>query len=124
MRFALGALWCSALILVAQSTFASTLASWDLHTDAQPAVDGGLPSVTDAGIQGTQGLTRGGGLISINTSRVFSSTNWGDDANAFAAYTNEADAIAGGDYITFSLTPVAGQSASYSTLDYTIRRSS
>ncbi len=83
-----------------------------------------MPSATDPNITGTQGLTRGSGIISINTSRVFSSTNWGDDTNLFAAYTTEADAITGGDYITFSLTPVTGESASYSTLDYTIRRSS
>jgi hypothetical protein len=124
MRYALGAFCCSMVILAARSIPASTLASWDFHSDTQPDADGRLPDVTDPGITGTLGLARGSGLLSINTSRVFSSTDWGDDANAFAAFTDEADAIAGGDYITFALTPVSGDTASYSTLDYTIRRTS
>ncbi len=124
MRYALGIVCCSIILLATGSAFGATLASWDFHTDAQSIADGIMPSVTDPGIVGTAGLTRGSGIISITTSRVFSSTNWGDDTNGFAAYTTEADAITGGDYITFSLTPTAGDTASYSTLDYTIRRTS
>jgi hypothetical protein len=124
MRYALGAFCCSMVILAARSIPAVTLASWDFHSDTQPEADGRLPNVTDPGITGTQGLTRGSGIISISTSRVFSSTNWGDDTNSFAAFTDEADAITGEDYITFALTPVPGDTASYSTLDYTIRRTS
>jgi hypothetical protein len=103
---------------------AQVLASWDTLGDfaVSPVADGTVAGTMASGVVMPTGLTRGPGVVMQSLVRSFSSVQWGDAANSFAAYATKEDAVAGGDYLFFTLAPAEGLSLSFEGLDVKIRR--
>jgi hypothetical protein len=108
---------CSALAF-SSDAFAAKLAGWDFSGYSGYGASPQAPTSTGAGVT-VGGLTRGSG---VTTAPTAAANAWG--GNGWNGPANLVDAIAAGDFATFTIT-AAGQEIAIESIDaYNIRRSS
>lgn len=96
-----------------------TLLSWNFSLE--PRVAPQPPTTLDTAVT-TGGLELGPELILDGANRTWGASNWG--ATSSQAYASADAAIAGGKFITFTVTPEPGRVPSLARLSYKLRRTS
>jgi hypothetical protein len=97
---------------------AATIAGWEMTGVSVYGPSPFAATTSDATVV-VGGLTRGSG---VTTSGTAAANAWG--GNGWNGAANVNDSIAAGDFITFTVTPIAGYELSLSSIDpYNIRRS-